>query len=134
MKQDMEFEGYVLKAGNAVIAPTWLGHRDESVWSTPDHPSDQVWPERFLNLDSIKPGDFFPFGTGVATCPARNYAKQEILSAVALMLFKFEIQPLHFVNPDGSVCDRSPEPLGGEGMGSGRPDRDLLVRMRKRMI
>ena len=134
LNQDMEVGGYLLKAGNAVIAPTWLGHRDESIWSKPGHSPNEVWPERFLHLDSTKPGDFFPFGTGVATCPARNYAKQEILIAVALMLLKFDIQPLHFINPDGSVRHRSPEPLGGEGMGSGRPDCGFLVRMRKRMV
>jgi cytochrome P450 len=132
IRNDIDIDGFKLKAGNLVMAPSFLAHQDPSVWSFPGYPAHEFWPKRFYGRKkNIDAGNYFPYGGGKATCPGRFYAKQEILTAVALLLASFDFEVLHFVNPDGSVSDRGPE-VGNEARGVARIDRDLLVRMRRR--
>jgi cytochrome P450 len=50
---DLVVDGYVLKAGNSVMVPSWLAHTDEE-WSSEGHPATSFWPERFLRQrDSV---------------------------------------------------------------------------------
>jgi hypothetical protein len=79
----------------------------------------------------VESGNYFPYGGGTAACPGRYYAKQEILAAVALVIAKFDFEPMHFVNGDDTISDRGPR-VGTEARGVARIDRDLLVRMRRR--
>lgn len=65
-------------------------------------------------------------------CPGRFFAKQEILTAVAIMVVKFEMQMVGFVGHDGKRSERGPEgDVKGAGAGALLPDRDLLVRIRR---
>lgn len=131
LRNDMELDGYTLKAGNVVMAPSWLSHYDEA-WAMVSHPADTFYADRFLkkNCGSVKPGMFFPYGGGDAICPGRYYAKAEILAAVALFIFTFEIECVGFVNHNG-LPSRKPG-MGDETRGTMRLDRDLQIRLRKR--
>ncbi|SPO01744.1 related to cytochrome P450 7B1 [Cephalotrichum gorgonifer] len=146
LRNAVELDGYTLRAGNLILAPSYLAHKDETVWSTPLHPAEELWPERFMQQQKQQPGGgvdgkvggppnlhagkFFPYGGGSAMCPGRNFAKLEILAAVALFFGSFEVEPLHFVDARGRYSDRGPE-VGKEARGVARVDRDLKVRLRR---
>ena len=135
LRNSIELDGYTLKEGNLILAPSYLAHNDANVWSSPAHPPEEFWPERFMKTASnthggISAGRFFPYGGGTAMCPGRNYAKQEILAAVVLFFAHFEIEPLHFIDQSGKPSERGPE-VGKEARGVARVDRDLLVRLRR---
>ncbi|KAI1048894.1 hypothetical protein LB506_004766 [Fusarium annulatum] len=132
LRNSIELDGYKLKEGNLVLAPSYLAHNAPEVWSSSTHPPEEFWPERFIRKGNsgISAGNYFPYGGGAAMCPGRNYAKQEILSAVVLFFAHFEIEPLRFVDRDGKTSDRGPE-VGHEARGVARVDRDLLVRLRR---
>ena len=129
----------------------------------PKYPAHEFWAERWLpqplsysqtqtaSNDSIttqpevlthnsshsnvskSAGTFFPYGGGAAMCPGRNYARQEILAAVALFFAVFgdQIEPLHFVDRHGKYSERGPE-LGQQARGVAKIDRDLLLKLSPR--
>ncbi|KAF5633650.1 cholesterol 7-alpha-monooxygenase [Fusarium tjaetaba] len=110
LRHSIELDGYTLKEGNLVLAPSYLAHNAPEVWSSASHPPEEFWPERFIKKGNsgISAGNYFPYGGGAAMCPGRNYAKQEILSAVVLFFAHFEIEPL-------SLLRRYPKrPISGE--------------------
>jgi cytochrome P450 len=137
---DLEVDGLTLKKGNMVMIPSLLAHTDASEWLTPEHPATEFWPQRFLpskfsdgDSTTPKPGTFFPFGGGISICPGRVLAKQEILTAVAMLIWKLEFEFVEFVTEDGKTHDRGPEaPKRAVGAGSVVPDGDLKVRLRRR--
>lgn len=140
LRNDIDVDGYLLKAGNLIIAPSWLAHRDSSTWSTHGwddgghfHSPNEFWPERFLHRTktTFESGSYFPYGGGTAACPGRYYAKQEILASVALLFVLLDFETLHFVYNDGQRSEEGPR-VGSEARGVARIDRDLLVRIRKR--
>jgi cytochrome P450 len=102
--------------GSIIMAPSWIGHRDELLWTSP--PSSVFYPERFLQVDQETgtetfttggtAGKFFPFGGGKTICPGRIFAKQEIFAAVASVLLDFEFEILTFVDAKGVPTDRFP--------------------------
>ncbi|KAF7557880.1 hypothetical protein G7Z17_g254 [Cylindrodendrum hubeiense] len=136
LRNSIELDGYMLKEGNLVLAPSYLAHNEPGVWASPAHPPEEFWPERFIKSSNgnaqsgISAGKFFPYGGGSAMCPGRNYAKQEILSAVVLFFSHFDVEPLHFIDRNGKPSERGPE-VGKEARGVARVDRDLLVRLRR---
>ena len=101
---------------SVVMAPSWLGHHDETLWVDP--PCNQFYAERFLKTDpktgqqlfttSGTNGKFFPFGGGKTICPGRVFAKQEVLASVAATLLSFEIEPLSFVDEHGKSTKKFP--------------------------
>lgn len=118
-----------------------LGHRDEALWADP--PSHQFHAERFLKTDpetgksvfttSGTNGKFFPFGGGKTICPGRNFAKQEVLASVALLLMAFEFEPLGFVDEQGKDKKEFPglrESFSGSGIML--MDGDMKVKFRRR--
>lgn len=131
----------LLGKDSIVMAPSWLGQRDESLWVDP--PCHQFCAERFLKMDpetgktvfttSGTNGKFFPFGGGKTICPGRNFAKQEILASVALMLMTFEFEPVGFVDQQGKSKKEFPG-LGKSFQGSGimAMDGNMRVKIRSR--
>ncbi|KAK3311974.1 cytochrome P450 [Apodospora peruviana] len=132
LRNSIDVDGYTLKAGNLIFAPSYLAHKDPSVWSTtPQHPPEEFCAERFMKpppsgasiessatSSTLNAGKCFPYGGGSAMCPGRNYAKQEILAAVALFFNSFEVEVLHFVDRHGKYSSRGPE-VGAEMRGGG---------------
>lgn len=131
----------LLKKNAVVLAPSWLGHRDEALWVDP--PYDQFFAERFLKHDpetgkhvfstSGTNGKFFPFGGGKTICPGRVFAKQEVLASVALILLAFDVEPLGFVDEQGNPTKKFPG-LRKSYSGSGimATDADMKVRIKCR--
>ncbi|KAK5655986.1 hypothetical protein OQA88_5124 [Cercophora sp. LCS_1] len=139
--QPLEVEGYTLKPGSVLQAPTELAHWNEEVWGVEGHPAAEFWAERHVKYADGKavfemrgrPTDFFPYGGGVAVCPGRHFAKQEIMLTTAMLASKFDYDFVGWVNMDGSPSDRppvnDPKYTGGAGV---PPDRDMKVRVKRR--
>ncbi|KAK3169358.1 hypothetical protein OEA41_008741 [Lepraria neglecta] len=131
----------LLKKNAVVMAPSWLGHRDEALWVDP--PCHQFCAERFLKTDpetgksvfstSGTNGKFFPFGGGKSMCPGRVFGKQEILASVALVLLAFEFEPLGFVDEQRKSKNEFPG-LRKSYSGSGimAMDGDMRVKIKSR--
>jgi cytochrome P450 len=141
--QDIEIDGHVLKAGHIVMAPTYIAHTLDPSWTTEKYPVWEFCAERFLIFDEKASapkfsvgeagGKMFPYGGGIFLCPGRNFAKQEIMAAIAFMLLSFDFEVLGYVKMDGGKSDRGPrldEQFAGAGVTP--PDRDIRVRLRKR--
>lgn len=66
-------------------------------------------------------------------CPARHFAKQEIMIAVAIVLAKYDIELVEWTFMDGTRSEKRAEDnrqfVGAIAM---PPDRDMRVRWRKR--
>ncbi|CCF45829.1 hypothetical protein CH063_03708 [Colletotrichum higginsianum] len=147
--EPMELDGYLLRKGSLVQAPTQIGHLDEAVWGVEDHPASEFWAERHVRYvekeDETghvrkvreftmagRPSDFFPYGGGVSMCPGRNFAKQEIMLAVAMIVSRFDIEFEDWVKPNGSDSDRPPmNDKAYVGAGAVPPDRDARLRWRR---
>ena len=130
-----------LQKNSVVMAPSWLGHRDETLWVDP--PCNQFYAERFLKSDpkngqqlfttSGTNGKFFPFGGGKTICPGRVFAKQEVLASVATTLLSFDIEPLSFLNEHGKITKKFPglaEAYSGSTVMA--MDGDMRVKMKSR--
>lgn len=131
----------LLEKDSVVMAPSWLGHHDATVWSDP--PCEQFCAERFLSTDSEtgKPvfstsgttGKLFPFGGGKTMCPGRVFAKQEVLASVAMVLSMFEIEVVGFVDEKGKDTDQFPDARETyQGSGIVATDADMKVRIKSR--
>ncbi|GJC87677.1 cholesterol 7-alpha-monooxygenase [Colletotrichum liriopes] len=134
LRQDVEIDGYLLKKGNFILAPSWVSHVDEAVWTFPDHPAREFWAERFLQpqMRKVKLGDYCPYGGGSVICPGRFFAKHEILAAVAMIVTTFDMEFVRWSFLDGSPSERGPSMEKAECRGVVSLDRDVLVRMQKR--
>lgn len=139
--QPLEVDGYLLKPGSVLQAPTEISHYDEAVWGIDGHPAAEFWAERHVKyVDGApvfemrgRPTDFFPYGGGVSICPGRHFAKQEIMLTIAMLASKFEYEFVGWVDiASGSPSDRSPinDPkyAGAAGV---PPDRDMKVRVKR---
>ncbi|KAK6827835.1 hypothetical protein PG987_011176 [Apiospora arundinis] len=134
LHKDIEIDGYTLRAGNFILAPSWLSHQDEDVWSVPGHPACEFWAERFMSSQkgaAFKAGNFFPYGGGNIICPGRFFAKQEILAAVAMVVASFDMEFVENVQLDGKPSERGPGVDNCDSRGIISLDRDVVVRMRR---
>ncbi|KAK1980437.1 cytochrome P450 [Colletotrichum cereale] len=134
LRQDVEIDGYTLKKGNFILAPSWVSHVNEAVWTFPGHPAREFWAERFLQpqMRKVKLGDYCPYGGGSVICPGRFFAKHEILAAVAMVVTTFEMEFVRWSFPDGSPSERGPSMEKAECRGVVSLDRDVMVKMQKR--
>jgi hypothetical protein len=126
------------------MSPSWLPSHD-SLWDVPGHPANEFWPERFIEMPKMKPADpnaksqfehamkqnhFFPYGGGNMICTGRFFAKQEIMAAAAIMILKFDVEPLGWVTLCGKTSKRAARPdekFAGSGVLP--PDRDMMVKI-----
>lgn len=61
-------------------------------------------------------------------CPGRHFAKQEILLAIAIIVTKFDMEFVEWVNPNGSRSHKAPEDDGSfAGFVVTPPDRDMKM-------
>ena len=130
-----------LEKNSVVVAPSWLGHRDEMLWTEP--PCNQFYADRFLQKDTESgkiifstvgtSGKFFPFGGGKTICPGRVFAKQEVLGSVATILLSFDIKSLGYIDEQGRETTRFPRIRDGYlGSGVMATDSDMKVAISKR--
>lgn len=128
--------------GSLVMAPSWLGHRDESLWVDP--PCNQFYAERFLTKDpetgkevfstSGTNGKFFPFGGGKTICPGRVFAKQEVLASVAMVMLAVDMEYCGYVDEQGKATDSFPslrDTYAGSGIMAAAGDMKIKMTVRK---
>ncbi|CAG8970672.1 hypothetical protein HYALB_00003427 [Hymenoscyphus albidus] len=147
LMQDLEVDGYILKKDNHIMASSWIPAHS-TIWDVPGHPANSFWPERFIEMPKMKPKDpeeksadeiamrpenFFPYGGGNVVCSGRFFAKQEIMTAVALLVMKFDFDfEGGWVTKDGKTSERGAkcnESLAGSGVLT--RDRDMVVKMKR---
>lgn len=136
LREDIEIDGYTLKANNFILAPSWLSHIDENVWAHSGHPASEFWAERFLEKETrkVKLGDYCPYGGGNVICPGRFFAKHEILAAVAMVVTLYDMDFVRYSKLDGASSGRGPGMDKAECRGIVSLDRDVVVDFRKRSI
>ncbi|KAK3358215.1 cytochrome P450 [Lasiosphaeria hispida] len=141
----VELGGVTLEKGAILQAATEITHYDEEIWGAQGHPASEFWAERHVKyVNDVgadgqtkrvrqfamagKPNDFFPYGGGVSICPGRFFAKQEIMLTIAMLVSRFDIEFVEWVNRDGTPSDR---PAQNDSRWSGGasvpPDRDMKV-------
>ena len=81
---------YKLKKGSFITVLALMLHRDKSVWG--DDP-DAFNPEHFMGDAPSKraPNSYKPFGNGQRACIGRQFAMQEAVLVLAMILQRFEI-------------------------------------------
>ena len=114
--------------------------RGWSSFSSNAHPIDRFWAERFLvshnnkskdrtKVDFSLKGrstDWFPYGGGQRMCPGRHFAKQEMITAMAIVLTLFDVE---LADEKGRIPGNDME---GFGFGTLWPKGRTEVRMRRR--
>ncbi|KAJ9653373.1 hypothetical protein H2198_007462 [Neophaeococcomyces mojaviensis] len=137
-----------LNSGTLLMVPSYPAHTNPDVWQSvyPHHPQPDVfYPYRFLTSSphdtTTKPvfstahttGSYFPFGGGKTMCPGRNFAKQEILGALAVVLLTFEFEFIGYVDAKGNTTDKFPglrDTLPGSAVMAASGDFKLKVKRR----
>lgn len=103
---------YLLKKGGLLMMPNAVIHSDPILWGPT---VGQFNHKRFLkgtkNGESRYPAAAFRgFGGGHVLCPGRHFASTEVLALLALLLVRFDIQPVEgkWIEPEkDSVMDRA---------------------------
>lgn len=87
-----EIGGKILRPGYRVLVPYRQLNLNEDVFGPyPNH----FDPERFhVNKDLTHHPSFKPFGGGANYCPGRFIARQEVLTFIALVLYRFDIESM----------------------------------------
>lgn len=70
-------------------------------------------------------GAWIPYGGGQRMCPGRHFAKQEMISSLAIMLTLFDIE---LVDKMGNIPEND---MAGFGFGALWPKQEMPVRMRQ---
>jgi cytochrome P450 len=89
---DLPVDDVVIPAGDVVVLPQWVVHRDPRWWPEPE----RCRPERWTAAeDSDRPRDaFFPFGAGVRRCIGEGFAWTESVLAVATVVRRWRFEPV----------------------------------------
>ncbi len=89
---DLELGGFHIRKGTAVWPTPWITHRDPQLWDMPL----EVRPERWTSeARAQRPKhSFFPFGGGPHNCVGRMYAMMEMVLGIAIIVRKFELEPM----------------------------------------
>lgn len=117
IKQPITIDGHVIPEGVMLQAPMQVAHYNDKVWNTAGgHPAADFWAERHVRyadgkrtyaLAGSPTSSNFPFGGGANICPGRRLAKFEILTTVALIVSRFDIEFIGWTNHDGSPSSRA---------------------------
>ena len=131
--QDHMLDGrYLLKKGGIVMIPGPVQHTSVPAYGANVH---EFQHKRFVRSPGVKqpsPVAFRGFGGGSTLCPGRHFASTEVLAFVALMMVRFEFEPINggwvtpmtekagawatVAPPDGDV-EVKVTPAGGETAG-----------------
>ncbi|KAJ4387231.1 hypothetical protein N0V93_007820 [Gnomoniopsis smithogilvyi] len=140
VKQPIILDGHTIPSGVMLQAPMQVAHYNDNVWNTTgDHPANEFWAERHIRYTDHgakrayaiagSPASYFPFGGGANICPGRRLAKSEILTTVALVVSRFDIEFVGWTNFDGSPSSREARSdLRFSGAGAMPPDRDMVLK------
>jgi cytochrome P450 / NADPH-cytochrome P450 reductase len=87
--QDARVGPYLMPKGSSITALTIMLHRDPAVWGADaeDFNPDHFRPEA---RSQIPPNAFKPFGSGQRACIGRQFAMQEAMLVLGMLLQRFE--------------------------------------------
>jgi cytochrome P450 len=127
---DTVIGNFNFRKGTRLLIPSHELHLDESNFG---HNAGEFDAERFLRSKNLsRSPSYGPFGGGTTYCTGRLLARQEVLTFVAAVLCRFEIEP---VARDGEVgfpkMEEGKPTLGVAGPIEGS---ELFVRVKRRMI
>jgi cytochrome P450 len=104
---DFEVEGYHLPAGQVVIFPQWVMHRNPDIWG-PD--AEKFQPERFdpEHPQEVPQFAYYPFGGGPRMCIGMPFAQMEarLLLATIAQRYYPRLVPWHPVVPQPMITLR----------------------------
>jgi len=87
--------GYLLKKDSILLIPSAEIHSDPEMWGTA---AEEFRPERFLKEGGIRSGvpasSYRTFGAGPTLCPGRHLFMTEMIVLMAIMVLKYDIQPV----------------------------------------
>ena len=125
--EDTVVGGKILRKGNRVMVPNRQLHFDENVFGDKVR---EFKSTRFIDNDTIiRTGSWRPFGGGVTMCPGRFIAKQAVVTFIAMMLQRFDIEPASKQN-----FPRLEEGNPVLGIMSTKDGDDLLIRLTTKQI
>jgi cytochrome P450 len=117
---DHHVGGQVIPAGDLVVLPQWVVHRDPRWWPEPDRFDPDRWSVG--NTQGRPRWAYFPFGAGVRMCIGEGFAWTEGVLALAVIARRWRLRP---------VPER---PLQLEPLITLRPRRGLWLRPEPRTI
>ncbi|KAI1146364.1 cytochrome P450 [Nemania diffusa] len=85
---------YLLKKGSMLMIPGPVQHSFKDVWG--DN-VDEFYAQRFVRSSKRQrpnPVAFRGFGGGTVLCPGRHFASTELIAFAALMIMRFDIEPI----------------------------------------
>ncbi|KAI0891994.1 cytochrome P450 [Annulohypoxylon nitens] len=85
---------YLIKKGGTVLIPSHTQHTDPSIWGKN---AEEFYHKRFIREPGVRrpnPIAFRGFGGGTTLCPGRHFATTEALLFSALMVLRFDVNPL----------------------------------------
>jgi cytochrome P450 / NADPH-cytochrome P450 reductase len=87
--QDAMVGPYLMPKGSSITALTIMLHRDRSVWGADaeEYNPDHFRPE---TRSQLPPNAFKPFGSGQRACIGRQFAMQEAMLVLGMLLQRFE--------------------------------------------
>lgn len=83
-------DGRAIPAGDLVLLPQWVVHRDPRWWPE----ANRCVPDRWLSESRRREG-FFPFGGGVRQCIGEGFAWTEGTLALATVARRWRLRPVH---------------------------------------
>jgi cytochrome P450 len=104
-----ELAGHAIGAGDIVIVPTWVVHRDRRWFDEPDTFHPERWDGGLAQR--LPRYAYFPFGGGPRQCIGNGFAMMEAILVVAAIAkrFRLSLVPGQHIAPTPYVTVR-PEP------------------------
>lgn len=93
LAEDVEIQGYPIKAGSQLFMFQYVTHRDGRFFAEPERFNPDRWTEEFSR--TMPRYAYFPFGGGARLCIGANFAIMEsalILASIS-QRFKMELEP-----------------------------------------
>ncbi|KAI8944150.1 cytochrome P450 [Xylaria longipes] len=157
--QSLVIAGCPIEKGALVQVCSRIEHYAEDIWGVEGHPASEFWAYRHVKyVDEPQQGEhkvsageaeektpqkrqfamkgrpsaFLPFGGGYVMCPGRQFAKQEILLAIAILVMKFDIEFLEWTDSNGLRSEKPPrDDQRYAGFVAMSPDRGIRVRWKR---
>ena len=87
--EDARVGPYLMPKGSSITGVTIMLHRDPSVWGTD---AEEFNPDHFRpeTRSQIPPNAFKPFGSGQRACIGRQFAMQEAMLVLGMLLQRFD--------------------------------------------
>ncbi|KAJ5462939.1 hypothetical protein N7475_007883, partial [Penicillium sp. IBT 31633x] len=149
--QPVQVDGYMIEKGALLQTCSQIAHFEDAVWALPEHPASDFWAWRHVQYVDVRdeltgepirrpqfaikgrPSSFFPYGGGYVMCPGRHFAKQEIMLAIAVLVTKFDIEFVEWVDFTGKPSERpAQDDSKFAGFIAMSPDREMKIRWKRR--